>query len=79
MSSLVIAEHDNVELKPSTLNTVTAAATLGNAIDLLVAGKDCGTIANEGAKIEGIEKVWLANAPEYEYQLAENMAPITTI
>lgn len=76
MSSLVIAEHDNVELKPSTLNTVTAAATLGNAIDLLVAGKDCGTIANEGAKIEGIEKVWLANAPEYEYQLAENMAPI---
>ena len=76
MSSLVIAEHDNVELKPSTLNTVTAAATLGNAIDLLVAGKDCGTIANEGAKIEGIERVWLADAPEYEYQLAENMAPI---
>ena len=76
MSSLVIAEHDNVELKPSTLNTVTAAATLGNAIDLLVAGKDCGTIANKGAKIDGIGRVWLANAPEYEYQLAENMAPI---
>ena len=76
MSSLVIAEHDNVELKPSTLNTVTAAATLGNDIDLLVAGKDCGTIANEGAKIDGIKRVWLANAPEYEYQLAENMALI---
>ena len=76
MSSLVIAEHDNVELKPSTLNTVTAAATLGNDIDLLVAGKDCGPIADEGAKIDGIKRVWLANAPEYEYQLAENMALI---
>ena len=76
MSSLVIAEHDNVELKPSTLNTATAAATLGNPIDLLVAGKDCGNIANEGAKIDGIKRVWLANAPEYEYQLAENMALI---
>jgi len=76
MRSLVIVEHDNVELKPSTLNTVTAAATLGNVIDVLVAGNDCASIADESAKIGGIERVWLADAPEYEHQLAENMAPI---
>ncbi len=76
MTSLVIAEHNNIELKPSTLNTVTAARILGDDIDLLIAGKNCGAIANEGAKISGIAQVWLADSLEYEHQLAENMAPI---
>ena len=76
MKSLVIAEHNNIELKPSTLNTVTAARILGDDIDLLIAGKNCGAIADEGAKISGIAQVWLADSPEYEYQLAENMAPL---
>ena len=76
MNSLVIAEHDNIELKPSTLNTVTAARIVGDNIDLLIAGKNCGAIADEGAKISGIAQVWLADSPEYEYQLAENMAPL---
>ena len=39
MSILVIGEHDNDELKPSTLNTVTAAQELGDEIDLLIAGR----------------------------------------
>ena len=68
MNSLVIAEHDNIELKPSTLNTVTAARIVGINIDLLLAGKNCGAIADEGAKISGIAQVWLADSPEYEYQ-----------
>lgn len=76
MNSLVIAEHNNIELKPSTLNTVTAARILGDKIDLLIAGKNCGAIADEGAKISDITQVWLADAPEYEHQLAENMASI---
>ena len=76
MNSLVIAEHSNIELKPSTLNTVTAARILGDDIDLLIAGKNCGAIADEGAKISGIAHVWLTDGPEYEHQLAENMAPI---
>lgn len=76
MSSLIIAEHDNVEIKPSTLNTVTAATALGGSADLLVAGKDCGAVAEHGAKISGITRVWLIDEPEYEHQLAESMAPL---
>ena len=46
MDSLVIAEHDNKELKPSTLNTATAAGSLGGTVDILVAGEDCTHIAD---------------------------------
>ena len=38
MAILVIAEHDNATLKTPTLNTVTAAAALGDDIHVLVAG-----------------------------------------
>lgn len=38
MSTLVIAEHDNQSIKPSTLNTVTAAAACGGDVHVLVAG-----------------------------------------
>ena len=76
MDSLVIAEHDNKELKPSTLNTATAAGSLGGTVDILVAGEDCTHIADTVAKISGTRQVWLIDAPEYKYQLAENMALI---
>jgi len=76
MDSLVIAEHDNKELKPSTLNTATAAGSLGGTVDILVAGEDCTHIADTVAKVSGTRQVWLIDAPEYKYQLAENMAPI---
>ena len=45
MSVLVIAEHDNAELKPATLNTVAAAAQLGD-VDILVAGENCNADAS---------------------------------
>jgi len=42
MSTLVIAEHDNSSLKVATLNAVAAAQAMGAAVDILVAGADCG-------------------------------------
>ena len=51
MSVLVIAEHDNAELKPATLNTVTAATSLGGDVVVLVAGHDCGGIAERAERI----------------------------
>jgi electron transfer flavoprotein alpha subunit len=60
MSILVLAEHDNAELKPATLNTVTAAKAIG--------GDDAA------AKIDGVSKVLVADAPEYGHRLAENVA-----
>ncbi len=35
MTTLVVAEHDNAALKPSTLNTVTAAAKIGGPVHVL--------------------------------------------
>ncbi|MCK4867545.1 MAG: FAD-binding protein, partial [Alphaproteobacteria bacterium] len=74
MGILVLAEHDNAELKPATLNTVTAAKALGGDIHVLVAGEGCGGVADAAARIDGVSKVLVADAPEYGHQLAENTA-----
>ena len=76
MAVLVIAEHDNAVLKPSTLNTVTAAQKSGGPVHVLVAGHRCGAAAASAAKIPGVEKVRVADAPHYEHPLAENLAAL---
>ncbi len=76
MSILVIAEHDNQSLKAATLNAVTAAAQIGGDVHLLVAGAGCGAAASAAAKISGVKKVLVADAPHYESQLAENLAEL---
>jgi electron transfer flavoprotein alpha subunit len=76
MSILVIAEHDNARLKPATLNTVTAAGKLGAPVAVLVAGHGCEAVAQAAAKVAGVEKVLLADAPHYAHPLAENFAPL---
>ena len=76
MSILVIAEHDNAALKAATLNTVTAASQLGGDIAVLVAGHNCGAVAQAAAKVAGVKKVLHADAPHYANQLAENVAAL---
>ena len=78
MTTLVIAEHDNAELKPVTLNVVQAAAEVGGDIEILVAGADCQTVAEAAAKIAGVSKVLLADNEIYGHQLAENMSLLVT-
>ena len=74
MSTLVIAEHDNTNLKPATLNTVAAANVIGGAVHILVIGNACQPVADEAAAVEGVEKVILADDSAYENQLAESTA-----
>lgn len=78
MAILVIAEHDNSQLKPSTLNTVAAAAKLGGDIDLLVAGHGCVQAANNAAKVQGIGRVLLVDDAHYEHALAEELSLLVT-
>jgi len=73
MASLVIAEHDNASLKDATHKTVTAAAAVSAPVHVLVAGENCAAVAEAAAKITGVEKVLLADAPAYARQLAEPM------
>jgi len=74
MTILVIAEHDNSTLKGATLNTVTAAAEMGDDLHLLVAGSNCGAAAEAAAQVAGVSKVLVADATAYEHQLAENIS-----
>lgn len=76
MPVLVIAEHDNASLKPVSLKTVTAAAAVGSEIHVLVAGSGCAAVADEAAKIAGVTKVVLSDAPEYKHGAAENLTPL---
>ncbi len=75
MTSLVIADHDNIDLKDSTLNAVTAATELGD-VHILVAGANCAPVAEAAAKVAGVSKVLLADSADYEHPLAESMAPL---
>jgi electron transfer flavoprotein alpha subunit len=74
MTVLVLAEHDNHALRPSTLNTVTAAAKCGGDVHLLVVGHNASDAAQQAAKIAGISRVLLADGPQFEGGLAEAVA-----
>ena len=76
MAILVIGEHDNSTLRPSTLNTVTAAAALGTEVDLLIAGADCSSVTDEASKVESVSRVLVADDPSFADGLAENIAPL---
>ena len=73
MSILVLAEHDNSELKVATLNAVAAGMEMGGDIDILIAGLDCDAVADAASQIPGINQVLLANKESYKNGLAENI------
>ncbi|MCK6404156.1 MAG: electron transfer flavoprotein subunit alpha/FixB family protein, partial [Sphaerotilus natans subsp. sulfidivorans] len=72
-SVLVIAEHDNASIKGATLNTVTAAAQLGE-VHVLIAGLNAGAAAAAAAQIAGVTKVLHADGASLADGLAENLA-----
>ena len=76
MTILVVAEHENTHLASSTLGTVSAAKAIGIDVHVLVAGKDCSGVADAAAKVDGVSKVLLADAPHYEHGLAEDLASL---
>jgi electron transfer flavoprotein alpha subunit len=75
MSVLVLVEHDGKSIKDATLATVTAASKLGD-VHALVAGNNVGAIGGAAAKISGVAKVLVADAPHLDHDLAETVAPI---
>src|SRR5271163_4264940 len=76
MPTLLVAEHDNKSLKDSTSKALTAAKTIGAGVHILVAGHNCRAAADAAAKLDGVKKVLLADAPAYEYMLAEPTAAL---
>jgi electron transfer flavoprotein alpha subunit len=76
MPTLLLAEHDNKVLKDSTNKALTAAKALGQPVHILVAGKDAKAVADSAAKLDGVQKVLLADAAAYEHALAEPLAAL---
>jgi electron transfer flavoprotein alpha subunit len=76
MPSLVLAEHDNANLDGATAKTVTAASRVSGNVHVLVAGANCASVAEQAAKLKGVEKVLLADDPRYAKFLAE---PVTAL
>jgi electron transfer flavoprotein alpha subunit len=74
MPALVLAEHDNASLKAPTLNAVTAAARAAGDVHVLVVGSGCASVAAAAARIAGVSKVLVADAPHFADFLAENVA-----
>jgi electron transfer flavoprotein alpha subunit len=72
MSILVIAEHDNAQLKGATYNVLAAAAKLGGDVHVLVMGQGAQAAADQAAKAQGVAKVLLADGVSLAEGLAEN-------
>ena len=76
MSVLLIAEHNNKELKPFTLNAVTAASQIDQDLHIIVIGHNAGEVAKSASSIPLVKKVIHVDSPIYENFLAENFTPV---
>ena len=76
MSVLLIAEHNNKELRPFTLNAVTAASQIDSDLHVLVIGHNCSDVVKKVSEIPEVKKVLHTEAPHYENFIAENFTPV---
>ena len=76
MSILVLAEHNNIDIKSSTLNTISAASQIEQEIDVLVTGFQCEELAKKIAKCEKVSKVIFVDNEKLKNPIAENIEPI---
>jgi electron transfer flavoprotein alpha subunit len=76
MTTLLIADHTNTALKDATHKALSAAKAMGAPVHVLVAGANCRPAAEAAAKLDGVEKVLVADAPAYDHLLAEPTAAL---
>jgi len=76
MSILVIAEHDNNNLKGSTLNTITAASLLDGEISVLIAGSNMNSVVEEAQTIDGVSKILTCDSDSYSNSIAEDLSSL---
>jgi len=76
MAVLLIAEHNNKELRPFTLNAATAASHIDPEVHAVLIGHNCGDASKKLSELPVIKKVLNVDAPHYENFTAENFAPV---
>lgn len=77
-ATLVVAEHDNKVLNKTTLHAIAAASKLPGSekVDLLVLGNGCEAVAKEGAQVEGVSRVLLAESAQLEHPVADTASEL---
>ena len=76
MSVLLIAEHNNKELKPFTLNVINAATQIDEDTHVLLIGNNAKSVAQSISEVSGVKKVIYVDSPIYENYVAENYVPV---
>jgi electron transfer flavoprotein alpha subunit len=77
MTVLLYAKHDNKSLNDATRKALTAAKSIGGGVHVLIAGgPGCGSVAEAAAKLDGVEKVLVCEAAQYEHRLAEPLSAL---
>jgi electron transfer flavoprotein alpha subunit len=74
MAVLLVAEHDNNTLAHATAKALAAAEKFGGDVDILVAGEGAGGVAEAAAKLIGVRRVLIADAPHLGQRVGEEMA-----
>ncbi len=74
MSVLLVAEHNNKELKPFTLNAITAASLIDQDLHVIVIGYSCDSVAKSVSEVPNVKKVIQVDDVIYENYLPENFA-----
>ncbi len=75
MSVLLIAEHNNKEVRPFTLNAITAASQIDQDLHVLVIGNKADTVSKSISEVPNVKKVIHIDNEIYENYLAENFTP----
>ncbi|EJX05606.1 electron transfer flavoprotein alpha subunit, partial [gut metagenome] len=76
MTALLIADHDNVRLRPSTAQAVTAALQMTDTVDILIAGSDVQAVAEEAANLKGVRTVYYADAAQLAQDCPEVLSTL---
>jgi len=76
MTALLLAEHDGTAISAQTARALAAALRIETEVDVLVAGVDCAGAAAAAARLSGVAKVLLADAPSLAHGMAEPLAAL---
>ena len=76
MAVLLIAEHNNKELRPFTLNAATAASQIDSEVHAVIIGQDTAEVAKQLSELPVVKKILSVEAAHYENFTAENFAPV---
>ena len=76
MSILVLAEHNNIELKTSTLSAITAASKISENIEVLIIGSEFNEVTNKLKNVKFVKKIIVVDNPMYVNPIAELISPI---